>query len=83
MTTNTPSKFKLFTAAVGAAGLAVLGGTAIYTGVATASTGGFEAKGGGGSGPSYVAPHVPGIQMGQTAGEEPTAVTTSTAPARQ
>ncbi len=82
MTTNNPSKFKLLAAAAGAAGLAVLGGTAIYTGVATASTGGFESKGGG-SGPSYVAPHVPGMQMGQTAGEEPTAVTTSTAPARQ
>jgi hypothetical protein len=58
-------------------GFIALGVTTTHD-LSLSGTGSFEAKGG--SQPTYVAPHVPGMQMGQTAGEEPAPVTTTTVP---
>ena len=79
MTMKSLHPVKSLSAALGAGGLIALAVMTAHSGLAPSGAGSFEAKGGG-SGPTYSAPHVPGMQMGQTAGEEPAPVTTTTVP---
>jgi len=69
---------KSLSAAIGAGGLIALAVTTMHAGLGITGPGAIEAKGGGSTHIVPTAP--PNMQMGQTAGEEPAPILTSTTP---